>query len=129
MVNEHTQPLVRRILEKTVNNEVKSSIKIMGQELARLKTYLVNCDEEAEKCFPITEKSHLASIDKYLERDCGRGRLQSAATVYQGKVGYFFVSNVEFHGAKRDCILFSTTEGTSHDIVVTSERELSKVQK
>lgn len=44
--------------------------------------------------------------DKYLEAGHGRGRLNSGATICDGKPGYFCVHKVMVDGVPRDCIIF-----------------------
>ncbi|MDD2740665.1 MAG: hypothetical protein PHV02_00190 [Rhodocyclaceae bacterium] len=53
----------------------------------------------------------LEGLDRYLADGNGRGRLNSAATIYQGKVGYFFVSKTNFGGELQDAIQFATDTG------------------
>lgn len=72
------------------------------------------------------QEEQIKSINVYLEKGGGRGRLHSAATVYQGKVGYFFVSKLMIDGVEQEAILFSNTIGdtengitTNHDLVIT----------
>lgn len=63
----------------------------------------------------------IKGLNMYLAAGNGRGRLNSAATVYNGKVGYFFVSGT----AEHECILFSCSHtdenGTSNEDVVITE--------
>lgn len=73
-----------------------------------------------------TQEEQIESINTYLTKGGGRGRLNSAATVYQGKVGYFFVSKLMIDGEEQEAILFSNTIGdtdrgvtTNLDLVVT----------
>lgn len=66
----------------------------------------------------------IEGIDKYLASGNGHGRLNSAATIYDGKVGYFFVGMIDVGGVKQESILFScekTDHGvtTNNDIVIT----------
>jgi len=72
------------------------------------------------------QAQQMEGVNRYLAKGGGRGRLNSAATVYQGKVGYFFVSKMMVDGEEQEAILFSNTIGdndkgvtTNHDIVVT----------
>lgn len=60
----------------------------------------------------------------YLALGQGRGRLNSAATVYDGKVGYFFVGTIDVDGVKQESILFACETMdhgviTNDDIVIT----------
>ena len=71
------------------------------------------------KANELTEAQQLQGLNRYLAAGQGRGRLISAATVYNGQVGYFFVNHIEIEGEKQECILFSTGMG-SEDIVVTA---------
>ncbi|MCY1276834.1 hypothetical protein D9M68_294760 [compost metagenome] len=65
-----------------------------------------------------TQADHIDFVNHYLDTGNGRGRLQSAATIYDGKVGYFFVSPIRVGGVVTDSILFSCMP--HDDIVITS---------
>ena len=71
-----------------------------------------------KKAGELTQAQQLQGLNRYLAAGQGRGRLISAATVYNGQVGYFFVSHVEVEGVKQECILFSGLGG--EDIVITA---------
>lgn len=63
-----------------------------------------------------TLEEKVANIEAYVEHGNARGRSASAATVYQGKAGYFFISSREIYGKKRDVVFFSHGDG---DVTVT----------
>lgn len=66
-----------------------------------------------------SEAELLRCINMYLACGHGRGRLISAATVYNGKVGYFCVHKLWSHGGQQeDCILFVCDP--HEDIVITA---------
>lgn len=66
-----------------------------------------------------TEAQQLQSINMYLACGHGRGRLISAATVYDGKVGYFCVHPLWSRGGQQaECILFVCDP--HKDIVITA---------
>ena len=55
-----------------------------------------------------TEAEQLQYINMYLAAGHGRGRLISAATVYDGKAGYFCVHPIRISGEQKgECILFA----------------------
>lgn len=58
-------------------------------------------------------------FNRYLASGHGRGRLISAATVHDGKVGYFCVHPIEVEGVKQECILFACMP--HEDIVITTD--------
>ena len=68
-----------------------------------------------------TQEKQIESINAYLAQGSGRGRLNSAATVYQGKVGYFFVSKFTINGEEHEAILFSNTIGDNDNGVTTND--------
>ena len=102
-----------------MHNEVKDSIAVMENELNKLKKYLINSNSKLDDSFPLSQEKHLDAVNQYLKLGNGRGRLQSAAAVYDGKVGYFFVSSIVFDGVTTDSIIFSTVDGAT-DIGITA---------
>lgn len=64
-------------------------------------------------------------LNKYLAAGNGRGRLNSAANVYNGEVGYFFVGKIDVGGVQQESILFSRSQTdhglTSNDDIVITE--------
>jgi len=59
------------------------------------------------KVLELTEAQQLQCINTYLAAGHGRGRLISAATVYDGKVGYCCVHPIWRNGVEQgECILF-----------------------
>ena len=61
----------------------------------------------------------IEGLNKYLAAGNGRGRLNSAASVYDGVVGYFFVSEIEVGGVKQESILFSNSQIDHNGLVIT----------
>ena len=68
-----------------------------------------------------TQADEIESINAYLARGDGRGRLNSAAAVCNGLVGYFFVGRFSIGGKVQEAIYFSCTQpdGTNPDILIT----------
>lgn len=64
-------------------------------------------------------------FNAYLAAGHGRGRLNSAGTVYDGKVGYFCVTSIWVEGERQDSILFACMP--HDDIVVTAFPPIPKV--
>ncbi len=65
----------------------------------------------------LSEAEQLQAINRYLAAGHGRGRLISAATIYESQVGYFCVQQVMVDGKRQDSILFVTPDT---DIVISS---------
>jgi hypothetical protein len=57
------------------------------------------------------QTQQMEGLNRYLASGNGRGRLNSAATIYQGKVGYFFVSKMNVGGEQQEAIFFSYDTG------------------
>lgn len=108
-----------------MHNEVKNSIAAMKNELDKLGKYLISSDSKLDDSFPLSQEKHLDAVNQYLKLGNGRGRLQSEAAVYDGKVGYFFVSSIEYDGVKTDSIIFSTVDGAT-DICITAFPKIIK---
>lgn len=53
-----------------------------------------------------TDGFSIEFYDAYLAAGHARGRLNSGATIYDGKPGYFCVHKVTVHGVPQDCIIF-----------------------
>lgn len=72
-----------------------------------------------------SQKREIDGLNAYLSIGNGIGKLNSAATIYEGHVGYFYVDTIRTqNGTKQEAIVFSCTlnEGaisSSHKIVVT----------
>lgn len=71
----------------------------------------------------LSQDIQLDNLNKYLAAGNGCGRLNSAAAVYNGQVGYFFVSSRDVGGVKQESIFFSCTgddvSGSNSLIVIT----------
>ena len=65
----------------------------------------------------MTTKDLLEGLNIYLDAGNGRGRLASKATVYDGRVGYFFIRTETCDGKKVERIVFSNFD--EGDIVVS----------
>jgi hypothetical protein len=52
------------------------------------------------------EEEQVQAYNMYLAAGEGCGRLISAATVYDGKVGYFSVETITVDGVEQECIIF-----------------------
>lgn len=100
-----------------MHNEIKDSINSIDRELKNLKKYLISSKSDIDDSIPLSHEKHLASLNKYLTLGNGMGRHQSAATIYNGEIGYFYVSSVKVDGEKVDSILFSTGDGRPVTIV------------
>jgi len=101
-----------------MHKKVKDSIAAMKNELKTLEKYLIASNSKLDDSFPLSQEKHLEAVNQYLKLGNGRGRLQSAAAVYDGKVGYFFVSSIVYDGVKTDSIIFSTFDGAG-DVGIT----------
>jgi len=97
--------------------EIKDSIKTISEELSKLKKYLISYESDIDDSLPLSHEKHLDAVNSYLTLGKGRGRLQSKATVYNGKIGYFFVGSVKSEGEKCESIIFSTVDGGPDTIV------------
>ena len=82
-------------------------------------------NEVDQKSKLVSQDVQLEDLNRYLAAGNGRGRLNSAATVYNGEVGYFSVASISVGGVKQESILFSCVdtvhEGirSNSDIVIT----------
>lgn len=66
------------------------------------------------------QAKEIEGYNGYLALGQGRGRLNSAATVYDGKVGYFFVGTIDVDGVKQESILFAC-ETTDHEVTTNDD--------
>lgn len=57
------------------------------------------------------QTQQMEGLNRYLASGNGRGPLNSAATIYQGKIGYFFVSKMNVGGEQQEAIFFSYDTG------------------
>lgn len=65
----------------------------------------------------MTTKGQIDGLNIYLDAGNGRGRLASKATVYDCRVGYFFIRTETRNGKEAERIVFSTFD--EGDIVVS----------
>ena len=65
----------------------------------------------------------IKNLNKYLAMGNGRGRLNSAATVYDGNVGYFFVSTMAVDGVEQESIIFSCSN-TDHGMTLNPDMDM-----
>lgn len=91
--------------------------------------YLKPIDDEAlkkldKKTVPISER--LKWMNSYLAEGNGRGHLNSDATIFNGSVGYFFVSTIEISGVKKECIRYSSI---SDEMMISTILELEEMVK
>lgn len=94
-----------------MHKEIKDSISTISQELNNLKKYLISSNSDTDDSLPLSHEKHLDAVNSYLTLGNGRGRLQSKATVYNGKIGYFFVGMIKSEGERAESIIFSTVDG------------------
>lgn len=65
-----------------------------------------------------TDGFSIEFYDEYLDAGHARGRLNSSATIYDGKPGYFCVHKVTVDGVPQDCIIFCCMP--HDDILITT---------
>ena len=67
------------------------------------------------------QTQQMEGLNRYLASGNGRGRLNSAATIYQGKIGYFFVSKTNVGGEQQEAIFFSYDTGGDESGLASSD--------